>query len=99
MPLNSGMWPAFMQADIDKLIHVHLDGDLSQLLLKVDPSYKKFLSFEWNMPVIYAELDKAFYGTLQAALVFWWKPENNHCIVNKEIKGSQCTIRWHVDDI
>ena len=41
---------AFMQADINKLIHVHLDGDLAQVLLKVDPSYKKFLSFNGTSP-------------------------------------------------
>ena len=57
-------------------------------------------------------LNKALYGTLQAALLFWTNlkkffidkhgfTENPYdgCVVNKEIHGKQCTIGWHVDDI
>ena len=61
--------------------------------------------------VLYVVLQKALYGTLQAALLFW---ENvsaflvnelgfkrnpyDSCMVNKMINGKQCTIIWHVDD-
>ena len=31
---------AFMQTDIDEQIHVHLDGELAMLLIKVDPTYQ-----------------------------------------------------------
>ena len=31
---------AFMQADIDEIVHVKLVGDLARLLIRVDPSYK-----------------------------------------------------------
>ena len=56
-------------------------------------------------------IKKALYGTLQAALLFWrllsdtlqdWGFKINpydQCVANKEIKGSQCTILWHVDDL
>ena len=101
-----------MQADIDKLIHVHLDGDLTQLLVKVNPTYKQFITYEHNKPIIYMELDKALCGTLQAALLFWTKlwtfltdqlgfipNPYDHCVVKKMINGSQCTAAWHVDDI
>jgi hypothetical protein len=38
---------AFMQADINKVLHVCLEGPLAQLLTKVDPDlYTKFLSKE-----------------------------------------------------
>ena len=60
-----------MQADIDELVHVRLDGDLARLLIQVDPSYEQFVVEEKGKPVIYTELDKALYGTLQAALLFW----------------------------
>ena len=103
---------AFLQADIDEQIHVHLDGELAELLVKVDPTYKQFIAYECNKPVIYTELDKALYGMLQAALLFWQKLRSflidtlgfqvnpyDHCVVNKDIDGSQCTIGWHVDDI
>jgi hypothetical protein len=64
--------------------------------------------------VIYVELTKALYGTMQAALLFW---ENlslflvnelgfelnkyDQCVANKMqmINGKQCTIIWHVDDL
>ena len=64
---------AFMQVDIDEQIHVCLDGELAELLMKVDPTYKQFIAYECNKPVIYTELDKALYGVLQAALLFWQK--------------------------
>eukprot|EP00980_Cylindrotheca_fusiformis_P019025 scaffold6394_cov98-Cylindrotheca_fusiformis.AAC.1 len=62
---------AFMHADIDELIHVKLVGDIAELLLRVDPSYQKYVTYEKGKKVIYTELDKALYGTLQAALLFW----------------------------
>ena len=62
--------------------------------------------------MIYTELNKALYGTLQAALLFWCNLSGflveklgfeanpyDFCVVNKIINGSQCTIRWHVDDL
>ena len=35
---------AFMQADIDKLIHIKLVGKLVDLLICIDPSYEQFLT-------------------------------------------------------
>ena len=103
---------AFMQADIDELIHLRLDGELAELLIKVDASYQKFLTYEGKTPVIYTQLSKALYGTLQAALLFWRKLQGflvdqlgftpnpyDQCVVNKTIQGTQCTVGWHVDDI
>lgn len=102
---------AFMQADMDELIHVKLEGELAKLLVKLDPTYEQYMTKEWGKPVIYAKLTKALYGTVQAAMLFW---ENltaflkelgfeanpyNACVMNKEIKGKQCTIGWHVDNL
>jgi len=51
---------------------------------------------------------KALYGTLQVALLFRrllssmlqdWGNEYNLCVMNKIIKGKQCTIIRHVDDL
>jgi hypothetical protein len=60
--------------------------------------------------VIYVILNRALYGTLQAALLFWqnlssqlekWgfviKPD--FCVANTIINGKQCTIVWHVGDL
>ena len=61
--------------------------------------------------VLYAKANKAIYGTLKAALLFWenlsgtlikWGFELNPydpCVANKMIDGSQATICWHVDDL
>ena len=61
---------AFMHADIDEVIHLCLDGEIA-VLLKVDPSYSKYVTKEKGKTVIFTELSKALYGTLQAALLFW----------------------------
>ena len=102
----------FMHSDIDELVHLKLEGEIAELLVKVDPSYAEFVSKEKGKTVIYTELSKALYGTLQAALLFWQNLSNfltkecgfivnpyDWCVVNKDINGKQCTIGWHVDDL
>jgi len=61
--------------------------------------------------MLYVQLKKALYGTLQAVLLFWkllsttlqeWGfmiNKYDQCVMNKVIKGKQCTIIWHVDDL
>ena len=56
-----------MQADIDEVIYVKLVGELANLLVKVDPTYQQFITYEGKRKVVYKELDKALYGTIQAA--------------------------------
>jgi hypothetical protein len=104
---------AFMQADIDELIHVRLEGPMAELLTRVDPDkYRTYMCEEHGKQVLYVKLEKALYGTLQAAILFW---ENltgyligelgftlnpyDSCVANKVIDGDQCTIIWHVDDL
>jgi len=104
---------AFMHADMDELVHMKLEGPLAELLAKVDPGeYRKFIVTEKGKSVIYVELAKALYGTLQAALLFWENLSKflveelgfelnpyDKCVANKIIDGSQCTVLWHVDDL
>ena len=103
---------AFMHADIDETIHIKLDGELAMLLIKVDETYAQYLTYENGIPVIYCELSKALYGTLQAAKLFWENLTDflckdlgftlnpyDSCVANKIINGKQCTIAWHVDDL
>ena len=103
---------AFMQADMDETVHMKLEGKMAELLVKIDPKlYRPFILIENGKTVMYVELKKALYGTLKAALLFWkrlssqlikWGFELNPydtCVANKMIKGSQCTILWHVDDL
>jgi len=103
---------AFMQADMDELVHMKLEGKMAELLVRLDPKlYRKYIQVEKGRNVLYVELKKALYGTLRAALLFWrlltaklkeWGFEINPydwCVANKMINGKQCTIVWHVDDL
>ncbi len=103
---------AFMHADMDEVLYMRIDGPLAKLLVEVNPErYKDFLEYEGDTEVIYVLLEKALYGTLQAALLFWrdlsgkllkWGFTLNsydNCVANKIIDGYQCTVLWHVDDI
>jgi hypothetical protein len=104
---------AFLQTDVDEVIHVRLQGPLATLLTKVDPKlYTKYLEHDKKgKPVLYVKLRKAIYDTLQAAMLFWkdllaklinWGYEINPydwCVANKMIDGKQCTVLWHVDDL
>jgi hypothetical protein len=81
-----------------------------ELLSRVDPNkYQTFMLEEKGKKVLYAKLQKALYGTLQAALLFWEHQTKflteelgftvnpyDRCIINKVIKGKQCTIIWYV---
>ena len=103
---------AFMQADMDDMVHMKLEGKMAELLVKINPKlYRKYVQVEKGKTVLYVELRKALYGTLKAALLFWrrltgvlkeWGFEVNpydSCVMNKTINGKQCTILWHVDDL
>jgi hypothetical protein len=103
---------AFMQADIDEVVHVKFEGEMAEMLVRLDPKlYRKYVRDERGKPVLYVELLKALYGTLRAALLFWkllssklvsWGFTINPydwCVANKLVNGTQCTILWHVDDL
>ena len=103
---------AFMQTDLDETVHMRLEGAMAELLLKIDSKlYRKYLVQEGKKTVMYVELNKALYGTLDASLLFWkeltktlegWGYERNPydwCVMNKMVDGKQCTILWHVDDL
>ncbi len=101
-----------MQADMDDIVHMKLEGKMAELLVRIDPQlYRKHVQLERGKQVLYVELKKALYGTLKAALLFWkrlssqlskWGFDHNpydSCVMNKTIHGKQCTILWHVDDL
>jgi len=83
------------------------------LLVRVEPElYSPYVTTENGQKVIYVILQKALYGTLQAAYLFWENLSKylteelgfvinpyDACVANKVINGSQCTVLWHVDDL
>ena len=46
-------------------------GGAPGVLCKIDAKYKQYIVYEHGKPVIYAKLNKALYGTVQAAYLFW----------------------------
>ena len=57
---------AFMQTDIDELVCLSLEQEIADLWLKADPTYAEYATLEKDQTAIYAELNKALYGTFQA---------------------------------
>ena len=65
---------AFMQANQEDLVHMKLKGTLAKVLIMLDPQcYRKYVVQENGVPTLYVELQKALYGQLKAALLFWKK--------------------------
>ena len=97
---------AFMQADIDELVHVRFKGEMVRMLLEIDEEmYGEYVVMEKGEQVMYMELLKALYGSLRAARLFWQKLSKqlidvwgfvpnkyDDCVVNKTINGSQMTV-------
>ena len=64
-----------------------------------------------GVTVLYVELTRALYGCLKSSLRWFLQltrvlqdkgftnNPDDHCVMNKEISGSQCSICWHVDDL
>jgi hypothetical protein len=93
---------------------MRLDGILAELMVKVAPKlYRKFVTTNSKgKPVLYVQLEKAVYGMMKSALLFYCKlvadllslgftinPYYDPCFANKMIDGYQLTNCWHVDDL
>ena len=56
---------AFLQVDMDELIHVWFHGEMVDKLLEIDHElYSSYVTEEQGEKVMYVELLKALYGTL-----------------------------------
>jgi hypothetical protein len=90
-----------------------LKGRLAELMVQVAPNlYRKYITVDKrNTPILYVKIQKALYGLLRSALLFYQKLvgdlEKNGfvlnpydpCVANKTINGNQMTVCWHVDDL
>jgi hypothetical protein len=104
---------AFLQADNPDYVLMRLDGILAELMVKVAPSlYRKYVTTNAKgISVLYVKLEKAVYGMMKSALLFYRKlvadltslgytiNPYDPCVANKTIKGSQIMVCWHVDDL
>ncbi len=81
-------------------------------MAQTDPKlYRKYLVNKKGKKVLYLHLQKALYGIIKSALLFYQKlvlelksmgfVVNPYypCIANKIVDGHQLTLRWNVDDL
>ena len=104
---------AFMQVDMDELVHMWFQGEMVDKLLEIDHDlYASYITVEKGEKVMYVELLKVLYGTLRAAILFWEKLQAklvndwgftpnryDSCMVKKKVDGKQLTLAWHVDNL
>ena len=87
-------------------------GTLAKLMVKTNPKmYRQYVILEKGKSVLYLRLQKALYGMMKSALLFYRKLVSelqemgftinpyDPCVANKTVNGTQMMIRWHVDDL
>ena len=106
---------AYLSADMDdeEEVLMVLRGPLAELMALTAPQvYRKFVTVDANgRQILYVKLQKALYGLLKSALLFYRKlwgdlhakgftiNPYDPCVANKDIGGLQMTVCWHVDDL
>ena len=104
---------AFLQADNPDYVLMRLDGILAELMVTIAPNiYRKYITTNAKgKPVLYVQLEKALYGMMKSALLFYQKlvadlrsigfvlNPYDPCVANKMINGHQITVCWHVNDL
>ncbi len=90
-----------------------LQGKLAELMVQLDPKlYKTYvITRSRGEPMIYMKMNKALYGLLKSALLFYKKMVTeleglgfelnpyDPCITNRMVNGTHQTVFWHVDDL
>jgi len=63
---------AFLHADMEDNVNMLLEGTIAEMILKLDQTiYRKHIWYnKHGEPMLYVQLQKALYGTFQAALLF-----------------------------
>ncbi len=104
---------AFLQADNPNYVLMHLDGVVAKLMVTIAPNiYQKYITTNANgKPVLYVQLEKALYGMMISALLFYCNMSQTStkigfilnpydpCVANKMLNGQQLSICWHVNNI
>ena len=103
---------AFLHATNKDYVVMQMNGTLAKLMAQMYPKlYRKYLVDKKGKKVLYLRLQKALYGMMKSALLFYQKlvfelksmgfavNPNDPCIANKIVDGHQLTLRWHVDDL
>jgi hypothetical protein len=100
---------AFQTADMDEKVIMCLRGRLAEPAPNI---YRKFISIDnKGSSILYVKLQKALYGCLRSAFMFYLKLVKDletegyelnpydPCMANKIVAGAQFTKTWHIDDL
>ena len=108
---NGDVPGAYLQTFMPDFVLVKVTGKSVDVLCETNPQYKEDIVYEYGKAVIYLRLNKALYGCLKSAML-WYNLFSetleglgfiinpyDQCVANKVIDGRQCTIAWYVDDL
>ena len=103
---------AFLHADNKEYMIMKMNGSLAELMVKTDPKInRKYVTIKKGRQVLYLHLQKAIYGMMKCALLFYRKLMKelkemsfeinpyDPCVANKVVDGTQMTVRWHTNDL
>ena len=105
---------AFLHSMLPEEQHIimMITGKLAEIMVAIAPNiYRPYIRMKNGKKVLYVELQKALYGLLQAALLFYNRLSQDlvndgfvinpydPCVANKMVNGKQMTVVWHVDDL
>ena len=62
---------AYLNADMDELVILRLTGEDVALMCDVNPEFLAFVEMETGQRVLYLRLDKALYGCVRSALLWY----------------------------
>ena len=101
---------AYLKADMVDFVIMKFTGASVDLLCLLNSEHEAFVVMEGKAKVLYVRLDKAMYGCVKSAFL-WYDLLSTSlqkmgfvinpydpCVANCIIEGSQCTISWYVDD-
>ena len=101
---------AYLNTKMKDEVLMKITGKEVDLFCELDPSLRKFVIKENGKDVLYVQLDRALYGCVQSALL-WYELYSltlkemgfklnpyDLCVANSIINEKQCTICWYVDD-
>ena len=60
---------ALLQADMNDIVHIKVTGEMVNIMIKLNPSYEKYVTIEKGRQVLYLQLLKALYGCVQSAML------------------------------
>ena len=102
---------AYLNADMDDLVVMRLVSEDVALMCEVESSFRHHVVQEGKNDVLYLRLDKALYGCVRSALL-WYNLFSktlkdmgfvlngyDPCVANAVFNKKQCTITWYVDDM